>query len=165
MNQKMKMLIPIIFVIGCQSVFANKNAVYYEFLGNSFGNLDLNYDRIVYSNERGLAASGRIGIAYYLSKSDLSPVMLPTMAQLLMGKKRHKLETGIGVIHSFTFRYNLSSGGKEFDKYLPRMAALIGYRNQKDQMGFMWRIGFTPTWSVKDKFFIPLFGVSAGFTF
>jgi hypothetical protein len=140
---------------------AGGNAVYYELVGSSVELINLNYDRVLFTLTPVLSTSARAGVAYSPLEG-AHHLNLPTMLNLLIGRRRHKLEVGAGATHLFTVDKNNDDSGI---RYVPRGAASLGYRRQRDELGVFVRVTFTPLFSVRDRFLVPLFGASVGASF
>jgi hypothetical protein len=126
------------------------NAVYVEFLGQSFAFLSFNYDRLLFrsnpdDNNIALRCGIGIGLPWY---------SIPVTVSYLSGRK-HKLELGAGLVYA--------EGGFDVHEKSIIPTALIGYRFQKFQGGFVFRIGITPFY--KDERIRLLAGLSLGYAF
>lgn len=124
------------------------NSFYLELVG--MGRLySVNYDRLFTEN-----FGARIGFMYFAADqfaffNDVEILLIPTTLNFLVGTGKHKFELGAGPVF-------VSGSGVGW-------TGTIGYRYQKDEGGFMWRIGFTPLLA-GGKFF-PSGGISLGFSF
>lgn len=139
----------------------NPNSLYLELLGNG-GLYSVNYDRLFTEN-----FGGRIGFMYissldFIIVSAEDFVLFPVLLNYFVGN-RHKLELGAGVIFvsvksvgAFGFKSN--SGGSNIVG-----TAVIGYRYQNPDGGFLFRIGFTPM--INSEGIEPWGGISFGFSF
>jgi hypothetical protein len=126
------------------------NAVYVEFLGQSFAFLSFNYDRLLFkSNPDNYNIAVRCGIGI-----GLPWYSIPVTVSYLSGRK-HKLELGAGLVYA--------EGGFDVHEKSIIPTALIGYRFQKYQGGFVFRIGITPFF--KDEKIRLLGGLSLGYAF
>ena len=129
---------------------ADPNAVYVEFLDQSFSFLSLNYDRLLFrSNPDNYNIAIRCGIGI-----GLPWYSIPVTVSYLSGGK-HKLELGAGLVYA--------EGGFDVHEKSIIPTALIGYRFQKHQGGLIFRIGITPFY--EDRRIRLLGGLSLGYAF
>ncbi|MCK4344070.1 MAG: hypothetical protein KAX05_02205 [Bacteroidales bacterium] len=123
-----------------------KNSFFLELGGNAFF-YSLNYDRLIHTEES-LQISSRIGISHL--------GIIPIQLNLLIGGSSHHFEFGIGVLISIEDQNVLPTG-------------TIGYRYQKLDGGFLFRIGITPIrilgFAIYDPHVIPWAGLSLGYSF
>ena len=136
------------------------NSLYFEALGNGIL-YSINYDRMINEN-----FGGRIGIMYLpefgiIFSSIENLVMMPVMLNYFVGEK-HKLELGAGIVYSSFDKGDLFKFEAEGKSGVVGTAT-IGYRYQKPEGGFLWRIGFTPFFS--NEVFVPSGGISLGYSF
>jgi hypothetical protein len=125
-----------------------KNAIYVDLLGPGVV-YSLNYDREIFDD-----VSARIGISYLsVSASDglgesaaSSYLSIPITASYLgIGSKSNMLEVGGGVaIISYKGEAVVDTEGAEEDGTLLAMTALVGYRHQPADGGFVFRVGLSP---------------------
>ena len=100
----------------------------------------VNYDKAF--NFSRFAASFRVGVGLLPSSNSASNYIYPVIpleGNILIGKKNHFLEIGLGVSSLIVYR----SISQPSPKYIFMGFARIGYRMQKDN-GMFLRIGFTP---------------------
>lgn len=151
----------LVIVLSCPAFSQSKpNSFYLELVG--MGRLySVNYDRLFTEN-----FGARIGFMYFAADqfaffNDVEILLIPTTLNFLVGTGKHKFELGAGPV--------FISGSSGFFGSDPVSGSgvgwtgTIGYRYQKDEGGFMWRIGFTPLLA-GGKFF-PSGGISLGFSF
>lgn len=160
-----------------------KNAVYLEIGGNA-GWYSLNYGRIFY--QKGLLKlAGSAGLSMWRHNTSELPhnttktirwlPALPLEFSALLGRSSHHLEIGSGITPylSVTVRRNpdiLNSSDKVYlGAYLPFR---LGYRYQKPEGGFFFRIAYTPLFRLpvnlegSNYYFSPIFaGISFGKSF
>lgn len=151
----------LVIVLSCQTFSQSQpNSVYFEVLGNG-GLYSINYDRLFTEN-----LGGRIGVMYFNADwfaffNDVDIFLIPITLNYCIGTGKHKLELGaggvIGLVNAGFFGSNPTSGSGVV------WTGTIGYRYQKNNGGFMWRIGFTPLFNSKD--FLPWGGISMGYSF
>ena len=154
-----------------------KNTVYAEILGNAAGLFSINYDRIVFKKEKislsfsigaGMVPGNLINNAFneHLQKINYLIYGIPISLNLSFGRKNHHLETGLGI----TYQQGMFASGLQYSKTVFAVIR-IGYRYQKENGGYFWKIGFTPFFPIKEfgneqTFpFIPLGGLALGYTF
>ncbi|WP_022836174.1 hypothetical protein [Salisaeta longa] len=135
-----------------------KNAIYTEVAGNSLL-YSVNYDRR-FSDK----ISGRLGVMT-AGASGVSLTAFPLMGNYLLGSGSHRLELGLG---PQIFLVSIDGGSGDlagFDEEGTAIAgtATIGYRYQPMDGGFLFRIGFTPSFSQFG--FLPWAGLSLGYAF
>lgn len=153
-----KALLVFTFLIACNYCYSQedrlKNAFYVEIVGNG-GLYSLNYE---YQSSNKTVA--RIGISLLPEA-----VVVPITFGKLIGKSKDLLELGAGITY---LRY--SSGGID-DGSVAFLGGVIGYRYEKPDSKFLFRIGFTPLINIYEEeddevqSFIPLGGISFGFRF
>lgn len=127
------------------------NTVFIEIGGNA-GQYAFNYGRMFYLKEAfKLTASS--GFSLWAEKIDGSTVWnpaLPLELTSLLGRNRHHLELGFGItpfleaeiISSFESGELVQTKGS---RYLGAILPFrIGYRYQKPDQGFFFRLGYTP---------------------
>jgi hypothetical protein len=126
---------------------AARNAVFVELLGNG-GLYSVNYERML-TDQLGL----RVGFATWDSPflSDGTPPdryeTLPVTMSYLLGRGERKLELGGGI--TFGQRtFDRSSGGRDFS--FRSLTAIVGYRSQPREGGYLFRVGATPFYSFDD---------------
>jgi hypothetical protein len=137
------------------------NSIYFEALGNG-GLYSVNYDRLFTDN-----FGGRLGLMY-LSEVDIFFVaaedilIFPATLNYFIGEK-HKLELGAGVV--FASVSNTRAFGFKSDSDGSNIVgtATIGYRYQKPDGGFLFRVGFTPLFGSEG--IEPWGGISLGYSF
>lgn len=130
--------------------------------------IGLNYDRRFKGND-GLGF--RVGLGYGYSESSyfmflshsIHDIAIPLEINYLLGKRRHKLELGLGAnIGYYHETYYLDKayvpqGMSQYNYTLKRstfgyfMYGNIGYRLQTNR-GFQFRIGLTPSFNFGDKY-------------
>lgn len=126
------------------------NSVYIEALGNA-GIYSLNYDRILSQN---------IGVRFGAGFLPIIDVLtIPATINLFIGNGSSKLELGAGILILSQTRDNRHGLFRDNNF----ITALIGYRYQQPEGGFLFRIGFTPLFSQKE--FFPWGGFSVGTSF
>jgi len=156
--------------------FTAKNGVYLE-LGGSSGIYAINYSRIFHQKEK-LKLNASVGFSMWPnviinSKAYWYPA-IPLEVSAFYGKSNHHLELGFGFTSYLVRDLVLESQTNEFrDKVV--LGALVplkvGYRYQKPEGGFFFRIGYTPFFNVpiggrEDWVFTPVFaGISFGKSF
>ena len=138
-----------------------RNSIFLELLGNGIA-YSLNYDHKIFNH-----LSARIGGMYapwndQNSDQNLTFVVVPVMANYLLGNGSSRLEVGAGVSYSYASgnlnRIDDFTGGS-----VTAFTSTLGYRLQPTDGGFLFRIGFTPTFFKQGM--LPLVGLSLGGTF
>ena len=161
-NLRIPMLLSLLLIVLCCQTFSQSklNSLYIEFFGSG-GLYSVNYDRMFSDN-----IGARIGFMYFAAEwliffNDVEMVLIPTTMNFFVGTGKNKLELGAGpviVYGSMGFLGSDPIAGSGVG-----WTGTIGYRYQKDNGGFMWRIGFTPVLLGSE--FHPSGGVSLGFSF
>jgi len=154
----------LIIVLSCPAFSQSKpNSIYLELLGNG-GFYSVNYDR-QFSDDFG----ARIGFMYvedFLFFTDVKILLIPITLNYLIGSGNNKLELGGGPLIGFESGRDsflgLSEGEKSSGSRIGATAT-IGYRYQKSDGGFLFRIGFTPLFTSEG--ILPWAGISLGFSF
>lgn len=154
-------LLLLVIVISSTSFPQSKpNSLYLEFFGSG-GLYSVNYDRLFTEN-----FGARIGFMYFDSEwllffTDVEMFLIPTTLNFLIGTGKNKFELGAGPV--FVFGSVSFFGSDPVSGSGVGWTGTIGYRYQKNDGGFMWRIGFTPSFFFGE--FIPSGGISLGFSF
>ncbi len=155
--------------------FTAKNAVYLDLGGNS-GQYALTYGRIIHQ-KGALKVVGSVGFALWADRVDGSTVFVPAVpleVSGLLGKGNHHLELGLGLTPHLARSLDFNSETLELEDKLVLNTLIplrIGYRYQKPEGGFFFRVGYTPFFKVfaggrEDWVFTPIFaGVSFGKSF
>ena len=164
----------------------SKNTFFIEALGNSLF-YSLNYDKILFQ-KRNLFISNRIGIFYLPAGGGNYKFGIPLEINFLLGKKQHFFESGLGISYLyFDDFYWLTDGQGQIFEIVDQkinwvfITGRIGYRYQKPNGGFFFRVGFTPLFQIidkrKDKYYgmyaqpgpsmsiLPFGGIGIGYTF
>ncbi len=128
--------------------FTAKHSVYLEVGGNAF-RYAFNYGRIIHQKGKlKLNASAGFSMLHHRlnSKTTWLP-LVPVEISAFYGKSNHHLELGMGVTSYLTRILAFDSETFEtidkvvFDAAIPLR---IGYRFQKPEGGFFFRVGYTP---------------------
>ena len=127
----------------------------------------------------------RIGVGYCFSQSEytalvkandcnLHAITFPLDVNYLLGKKKHKLEIGLGAsmgyyhIQESTYPFGITYPDEPGNSFGYFMFAEVGYRYQPVQ-GLMLRVGLTPSWNFGDKYgldrqwYYPYIGIGYSF--
>lgn len=129
--------------------FTAKNAIYLE-VGGSSGIYAINYSKIFHQKGK-LKLNASAGFSMWRnekldSKTSWLPV-IPLEVTALYGKSNHHLEMGFGFTSFLSTSLESVSGTFEFrDKvvYDAFISLRVGYRYQKSEGGFFFRVGYTP---------------------
>lgn len=129
--------------------FTAKNGIYLE-LGGSSGRYALNYSRIFHQKGK-LKLNASAGFSMWRDKvNDFKTYWLPVIpleVTALYGNLNHHLEMGFGFTSLLDRTLFYDSGSLElddkvvFDAFIPLR---VGYRYQKPEGGFFFRVGYTP---------------------
>ncbi len=155
--------------------FTAKNAVYLD-LGGNAGQYAFTYGKLFYQ-KGALKMMGSVGFALWADRVEGSTVFNPAFPlefSGLLGRGKHHLELAIGATPHLATGLYINSETLEledkvvFDSLIPLR---IGYRYQKPEGGFFFRVGYTPFFKVplggrEDWVFTPIFaGISFGKSF
>lgn len=114
--------------------FKYKNNVQLELLGSA-GLYSINYERIIF-NQNKYKTVGEIGFSF-LSMKDWNGVSFPVSINQLISFQNHHIELGVGVAPNYV-------SGKYFTGWDDIYSARIGYRYQKPNRKFIFRVGAVP---------------------
>ncbi len=174
MRRQLSTLLAIAFLaVGCPC-FAQapaapeprRNAVFVELLGNG-GLYSLNFERLL-TDHLGL----RVGFATWTSPLFFqgSPPdryqTVPVTLSYLLGSGDRKLELGGGVTFGNATLDRSSDNPRDFS--FRSVSAIVGYRAQPRDSGYLFRVGLTPFYSFdegEEAYPDPGFFVSAGVSF
>lgn len=151
------------------------NAVYLELLGNGIL-YSINYDRLL-TTHRNLKISGRVGFSYF--NIDLFDEMKGTSIPIEFlgwnGKNKGHFEFGVGLCSQFVEVNDVSILGptQRTSSNGYYLTGRVGYRLQKPDGGFLFRVGFVPMILIAERSsgdvdrtkFVPWFGLSFGYSF
>jgi len=119
----------------------NKNSVQLE-LGGSGIFYSINYERFII-NGKSFSTSGQFGFSY--SPLYWYDLLFPLMINEQYSFINHHIELGIGVVAVRELLRDRMDNYTIIDKVWTNMlAGRIGYRYQKPDGRFIWRVGFTP---------------------
>ncbi len=156
--------------------FTAKNAIYLE-VGGSSGRYAVNYSMIFHQKGK-LKLNASAGFSMWRNKiNDFETIWLPVIpleVTALYGKSNHHLEMGFGFTSLLDRTLDFDSETLELEDKVVFGAAIplrIGYRYQKPEGGFFFRVGYTPFFKVplgvrEDWVFTSIFaGLSIGKSF
>ena len=151
-----------------------KNAAYFEVGGNGIF-YSFNYERTFF--QKGIFKSAaRVGACSFpLKRGDKHywATILPVELIGLVGRAKHHLELGAGISPNLMPYTNKLDPEHGFGSFEPGLFVpfRIGYRYQKPEGGFLFRLGLTPVLDFPNKHkerltFVPVFGgISVGKSF
>lgn len=129
--------------------FTAKNAVYLE-LGGSSGRYAINYSKIFHQKGK-LKLNASAGFSMWRNQiNDFETIWLPVIpleVSAFYGRSNHHLEMGFGFTSFLDRTLDFDSETLELkdkvvlDAYIPLR---VGYRYQKPEGGFFFRVGYTP---------------------
>jgi len=135
-----------------------QHSLFLEILGSSFQFYNITYDcsyKISQKRKITVGLGGRVSSNYNHSSFGMTPQF-----NYLNGEKHH-LELGVGL--GYNWEKYKRSGETDSHVHIP---IRIGYRYQKSEGGFFWKIAFVPTFFSELNFrILPWAGVAFGFTF
>lgn len=152
-------------------VMSARNHLFFEALGNG-GAYSINYERLLtdrWTLRLGFADWSADGL---WSNSEKTYLMVPVTSSLLFGRGSNFLEVGGGVVWGrITKDYDNGTQPTE-RRRITNLTGIFGYRHQPPAGGFVFRIAFTPFYSLDseqdawpDENFTPFLGVSWGGAF
>lgn len=152
-----------------------KNTIFHETKSN-FGNL--NYNSLNFEHLLNCSPTSTVGFSFgviYFSFPKISSYGVPLNINFMFGRYSNLFEIGFGATYLNVYQNYDKSIGKYSDNVTyVGLNGNIGFRHQNTEGGWFYRIGFTPMLSVlnyndipiiKDKIFLPMAGVSVGWTF
>ena len=129
--------------------FTAKNAIYFE-VGGSSGRYAVNYSKIFHQKGK-LKMNASAGFSMWRDQlNDFKTIWLPVIpleVSALYGKSNHHLELGFGVTSYLGRTLDFNSETLELEDIVVFGAFIpvrIGYRYQKPEGGFFFRVGYTP---------------------
>ncbi|WP_439489871.1 hypothetical protein [Algoriphagus sp.] len=155
--------------------FTAKNAVYLEIGGNA-GQYAFTYGRLFYQ-AGAFKLTGSAGISLWADRVEGSTVFNPAVpleVSGIIGSGNHHLELGLGVTPHLATSLDFNPETLELEDKVVFGSLIplrIGYRYQKPEGGFFFRVGYTPFFTVpvgdrEDWVFTPIFaGLSFGKSF
>ncbi|RZS96409.1 hypothetical protein [Cecembia calidifontis] len=181
-SNKISLLLILLFTCGVinqvsaqekADVITAKNSIYAELGGNGFL-YSINYSRIF--NQKGAYKfSGSAGFSYVkqVTTTHWTP-LIPIEASVLLGKTSHHLELGTGTSLFTAQSISLDNETNTLQENVSFNSLIffrLGYRYQKPEGGFFFRIGYTPGFNLNldvspPPVFFPLWGgISLGKSF
>lgn len=129
--------------------FTAKKAVYLE-VGGSSGIYAINYSKIFHQKGK-LKLNASAGFSMWRNQlNDFKTIWLPVIpleVTALYGKSNHHLELGFGFTSYLSRTLDINSETFEFSDKVVFGAFIplrVGYRYQKPEGGFFFRVGYTP---------------------
>jgi hypothetical protein len=140
--------------------FTATHSVHLE-LGGNAGRYAFNYGRLIYQ-KRAFKVLGSVGFSLW-SDSNLIKgntrwyPAIPLELSALIGRGKHHLEIGLGITSFLDQTINFSNDtgtgiltkGSNFMRTIVPLR--VGYRYQKPDGGFFFRVGYTPFFGVPDR--------------
>lgn len=141
--------------------FQHKNSIQLELFGHGLF-YSLNYERILINGEN-YKTTAQAGFAWYPPATDVREFWLPFSINELISFNQHHIEFGLGT--AFTNEEMQGLTGETTRDWSTFLTGRAGYRYQKPDGRFIFRIGFTPLYELDGKELHPLGGVSFGYGF
>lgn len=142
-----------------------RRAVYFEQFGNA-GLYSVNYEREVRPQWMARAGAGAWSAEDIFSDNKVQIVSVPLTLSYITGTGNHHFESGFGV--TVGHKHDDVSGSGAFSS----LTGILGYRYQKPEGGFLFRVGATPFLSLTggdhaypDEGATALIGLSFGYAF
>ncbi|MEB2774256.1 hypothetical protein SYJ56_03010 [Algoriphagus sp. D3-2-R+10] len=138
--------------------FTARNSVFLEIGGNA-GQYAFNYGRI-FHQKGGFKLNGSAGFSLWADPIEGSTIWNPAVpleVSALFGKSKHHLEFGVGITPYLQNEVNstFESGTLVQTRGANHLAAIlpfrVGYRYQKPEGGFFFRVGYTPFFDLPNK--------------
>lgn len=142
--------------------FAKKNSIQLEAGGHGYI-YSLNYERIVFNKPK-IKESIQFGITYYPKFLGFTDLWIFASSNSIRTFGNHHFEIGIGIMSTIDIPKNLNNENVHLS-WSPFLTGRIGYRYQKPEGKFLFRIGFTPMMVLRDFEFLPLAAITFGKTF
>jgi hypothetical protein len=147
--------------------FMNNNSLQFELFGHGLL-YSINYERVLINGQQ-FKTTAQGGLSYYPPSTGLRTVWIPLSINQLISFNEHHLELGLG--HIFTQDYTHTN---RVSKWEPLGSLRLGYRYQKPEARFLFRVGFTPMieyvgvveykkWNQLEIY--PLGGIAVGYNF
>lgn len=162
MKTKMKLVLMLLICFNGMHFSQTKpNSIYFEVFGNG-GLYSLNYDRLFTEN-----IGMRIGFMYlpsidFIFTSAENLIAIPIMANYFLGEN-NKLELGAGIVYVSVDDVSVFGFKSRQGNSAVTGTAVIGYRYQTKDGGFVFRIGLTPFFNANGAAVSG--GLSIGFSF
>lgn len=139
-----------------------RNSIFLEILGNGLL-YSINYDHKIFDHLSARIGGMYLGVSERNTDQSVSLLLVPVMANYLVGSGSSRLEIGAGLTFG-SAGGNIDTAGGDFDEGgFAAFTSTIGYRLQPTDGGFLFRIGFTPVFTANG--FLPWAGLSLGGTF
>ena len=143
-----------------QEIKAPKNSLYLEVFGSG-GLFSINYERRINSN-----LYGRLGVANwtFAYETETTLTTIPVMITYLWGEDKNHFETAGGMLFG-------RKTEDDINHQILDLIAFIGYRYQPPDNGLVFRVGFTPFFSLDNdanypaNIFFASAGISIGYHF
>ncbi len=152
---KKRILITILFLFWGHNLIAQneaaKNGVYVELLGNGMI-YSVNYERFLNEKISIRAGGGTLSVngIFLLLPLSINMTTFPILGNYFYGAGNSKLELGAGVVLGSAKVVSIFDRERERRKTIFELTAFTGYRYQRPDGGFLFRVGLTP--------FLPLSG-------
>ena len=157
--------------------FGSKNSIYIEFIGEATPPFSIHYDRVI-QNYNSFFLSINTGFGYFPSKEGFkeSLIGIPISLSCNIGKNKNYLEIACGFTYNSGFIQKTEMLNNEGSSTTIKSSILgslrLGYRYQKPDGGFFFKLGLTPIFELielngKDldySSYLP-FGIGLGFSF
>jgi hypothetical protein len=142
--------------------FSNKNSIQFELFGHGLL-YSFNYERIILNGQK-FKTTVQAGIAYYPPKADIRDIWIPVLINELYSFDKHHIEIGFGYVFINEAIRDIDDDVISRD-WNALMTGRIGYRYQKPDGRFIFRVGFTPIYEYEYNEFHPSGGLTVGYSF
>lgn len=146
-----------------RETFRYRNSLQLEAFGPG-AYYSLNYERNLINLPR-MKTSFQIGGAYYPPATGVITLLFPVRLNQLYSFGRHHLESGIGVIFTFSDTDNGATPLRDYD-FETFLTASLGYRYQKPDGRWLLKVLFTPVLEYENRRELtPTGSLTLGFNF
>ncbi len=137
------------------------NVTYAEIGGNGLSAFSLNIEAPIWQKRSSVSSQVRASIG--ISTADIAPGTIPLLLKLLLFGDEDWLELGFGA--SIVYRYASKEPFYEYSQSKIFPSAIVGYRYQSQNGGFVFRAGYIPIYDIGNRKIHSSFGLSIGFAF
>jgi len=147
--------------------FSYKNSIQIDLLGHGCF-YSINYERLLINGEK-IKTLGQVGVAYYPESTGVIPLWIPISINELISFNSNHIEIGLGQI---LINDRMPDGVNDYKLF---GSFKIGYRYQKPDSRYVFKLAFSPIIDYWDKFdsnvhgaqieFIPWGGLTFGYNF
>jgi len=141
--------------------FQHKNSIQLELFGHGLF-YSVNYERILLNGEN-YKTTAQFGFAWYPPSTDVREFWIPGSINELVSFNKHHVEFGLET--AFTNEEMQRLTGENTREWSTVLTGRVGYRYQKPNGRFIFRIGFTPLYELDGNELHPSGELSFGYGF